>query len=381
MVRLSEIDYESLLHAVHRLECCGQIEGFPHAVLEVGRALVAADRIGFEHIAPTVPEMWGIADPPMTYEGHHRRILVENLAHHPLVKHYYQTGDPSAYKISDFVTKEEWHQTRLYRELFRELECESQMACPLTPRDREFYCLAFYRRERDFTERDRKVLNLFRPHVGQILANLQALNRAQRKEEDQERINEHRGWYVIWIDPRGRIVEALSAAREQLRAFFPEWPSRAKHLPDVLIRWITENNEAGGSGFRQPAEPFIRDHSQGRLVVRFFPRPEDGSSGLADTHRVACLLLEVQMVPVVEPRLRMLGLSDREIQILRQLEHGKTNPEIATRLFISPLTVKKHLENIFGKLNVTSRAGAVAKLHCPDITAHSSGSSGSDVES
>jgi DNA-binding CsgD family transcriptional regulator len=53
-----------------------------------------------------------------------------------------------------------------------------------------------------------------------------------------------------------------------------------------------------------------------------------------------------------------LGLSGREIEVLRLVADGLTNSQVAERLFISPKTVGSHLVSIFGKLGVSSRAGA-----------------------
>jgi DNA-binding CsgD family transcriptional regulator len=53
------------------------------------------------------------------------------------------------------------------------------------------------------------------------------------------------------------------------------------------------------------------------------------------------------------------GLTDREIRILRLAAAGRTNSAIAHALDISPRTVAKHLENIYRKLDVTSRTSAV----------------------
>jgi DNA-binding CsgD family transcriptional regulator len=54
------------------------------------------------------------------------------------------------------------------------------------------------------------------------------------------------------------------------------------------------------------------------------------------------------------------GLSPREAEVLGWVARGKTNAEIGAALFISPQTVRKHLENIFEKLGVRTRTGAAA---------------------
>jgi DNA-binding NarL/FixJ family response regulator len=54
------------------------------------------------------------------------------------------------------------------------------------------------------------------------------------------------------------------------------------------------------------------------------------------------------------------GLTAREVEILRLLAAGQTNSEIAAALMISEHTVRRHLQNIFVKLGVSSRAAATA---------------------
>ena len=53
-------------------------------------------------------------------------------------------------------------------------------------------------------------------------------------------------------------------------------------------------------------------------------------------------------------------LSEREHQVLDRLAEGASNQDIADALYISPGTVRKHLENIYAKLEVTSRTAALA---------------------
>jgi LuxR family maltose regulon positive regulatory protein len=55
------------------------------------------------------------------------------------------------------------------------------------------------------------------------------------------------------------------------------------------------------------------------------------------------------------------SLTHRELEVLTHLSRGYRNKEIATELFLSTETVKRHLYNIFQKLNVSSRMEAIAK--------------------
>jgi DNA-binding NarL/FixJ family response regulator len=106
------------------------------------------------------------------------------------------------------------------------------------------------------------------------------------------------------------------------------------------------------------------------------PAIEAGATGylLKDTPRLELLNAveatargEGVLSPPVSSRLmdqvrlpRKEAVSDRELEVLRQVAVGSTNREIAERLFISEATVKTHLLHIFTKLGVSDRAAAVA---------------------
>ncbi len=58
--------------------------------------------------------------------------------------------------------------------------------------------------------------------------------------------------------------------------------------------------------------------------------------------------------------LEALGLTRREVEVLELVARGRTNEQIAASLDLSPLTVKKHLERMSGKLGAHNRAALVA---------------------
>ena len=55
-------------------------------------------------------------------------------------------------------------------------------------------------------------------------------------------------------------------------------------------------------------------------------------------------------------------LTRREHEVVTLVAEGLTNAEIARRLWIAPGTVRRHLENVFAKLEVHTRTAAVARL-------------------
>ena len=76
--------------------------------------------------------------------------------------------------------------------------------------------------------------------------------------------------------------------------------------------------------------------------------PSSMQAGLADQIRARGLA-------VGEP-----ALTPRELEVLRSTADGLSAPEIARELVLGVTTVKTHLHNIYGKLDVSDRAAAVA---------------------
>jgi DNA-binding NarL/FixJ family response regulator len=80
--------------------------------------------------------------------------------------------------------------------------------------------------------------------------------------------------------------------------------------------------------------------------------------------RKAMELLKQSAVPVSnESSLVDSALSDREMEILKEMVTGKNYKAIGEKLFISPLTVRKHVAHIYEKLHVNSRAQIINLAH------------------
>ena len=116
------------------------------------------------------------------------------------------------------------------------------------------------------------------------------------------------------------------------------------------LDWIFEPAEKAEEG--EPMEELLR---QAR------------SHGIAPKY-VAKLISEFDTLSVLDaafPKNQHIvePLSERELEVLRLVAVGKSNQQIAGALFITRGTVKKHLNNIFGKLGVQSRTQCVVRGH------------------
>ncbi len=83
----------------------------------------------------------------------------------------------------------------------------------------------------------------------------------------------------------------------------------------------------------------------------------EGDRGL-DPAAVGCVLAAAGQRPAAAGRMWPAGLTEREVQVLQLIAVGATSRSVASRLSISPKTVGRHIEHIYAKCGVSSRAAA-----------------------
>ncbi len=84
--------------------------------------------------------------------------------------------------------------------------------------------------------------------------------------------------------------------------------------------------------------------------------------------RAACSARGARLTSRVAPQpARGEELTRREVSILKRLESDLSNKEIAEAIFVSEGTLKWHLHNVYGKLNVKNRTGAMVRARALGI--------------
>jgi DNA-binding NarL/FixJ family response regulator len=127
---------------------------------------------------------------------------------------------------------------------------------------------------------------------------------------------------------------------------------------DVLMFTIFEDDErifdaiqAGASGYLLKDEPI-------ETIVAAIRDMKSGGAPMSSVIAKKLLGIMRQAAPVKPRDPAESELTEREAEILRELSSGKTTAAIGEALFLSPLTVKTHIKNIYRKLHVSSRVEA-----------------------
>jgi DNA-binding CsgD family transcriptional regulator len=363
MARLTQRDVSGLLQCIGELYALRDVESFGEQALALSRKLVPSAYGTYSAVNTRTKRGWYTTSPVGLDFGIRPEEMETFMDLHPLITHYRDTRDGSARKISDFMSRAHYHESALYREFFRRMGVEDMIAAYLPERPPDSIALVLIQDGRDFTERERLVLNLLRPHMFQAYHNAELITDLHHRTGQAMLALETSSCGHITLDRRGRIDLCTQRARRWLIYWFGCTRSSTT-LPGEVQRWLRQQQLPATRTATPPAprRPLLKERDGSQLILRLVDSP-------APAGRV--LVMEVRPTqPRVAPLLK-LGLTAREAEVLLWVAQGKTNPEIATILGMKAGTVRKHTEHIFQKLGVETRTGAAAQawavLGEPDI--------------
>jgi DNA-binding CsgD family transcriptional regulator len=347
MSRLTHPDLAALLAALGKIYEMRDAEAFgAHVLREIPR-LVACDGLSYNEVDIRKRRNRFLTDPVLDLPDS-QSVFNRHIADHPLIGYYLATRDGEPVKFSDFLSRARLHRLGLYNEFFRKVGVEHQIGFTLPSPPSLIVGIALNRSRCDFSERDRKLLSLLRPHLAHAHANAEAVSRLKRELALVRQGMEALGCGIVWMQPDGRVHLATEAARRWVGEYFGPW--RGPRLPDRLRRWV-HRQERGRDARPMPREPLVVEREGKRLIVRLVG---DSAGGV--------LLLENRCTSLDSAVLDRLGLTRRQAEIMTWVAQGKTDHEIAMILGLSPRTVAKHLEHTYEKLGVESRTAAAVLL-------------------
>lgn len=137
----------------------------------------------------------------------------------------------------------------------------------------------------------------------------------------------------------------------------------------IIILSVCEDDTAIADALMAGAQGFLNKSMRSHEIIHSLSQLLAGKVPLAKPISQAVLgrLTDTAATQVFEPTVRYSGpaqtisLTMREIEVLSAMAEGLSNREISQNFYISENTVKNHVRNILGKLDVNSRTRAIAK--------------------
>jgi DNA-binding NarL/FixJ family response regulator len=133
------------------------------------------------------------------------------------------------------------------------------------------------------------------------------------------------------------------------------------HFPGIKIIMLTVFDEeekifesiiAGASGY------LLKDEKPTKIMEAVQDAMDGGAPMSSAIATKALQMIRGQKTEIV-PEKNDFNLSKREIEIMELISKGDNYSQIAEKLFISPNTVRKHIENIYSKLHVHNKVEAI----------------------
>jgi len=311
--------------------------------------LISADICSYDAIDAHTQQadlQWTPADVVMIPDGF--SIMAKHVDDNPVIPHFRETGDGSAKMVSDFLAQRAFRARPLYQEFYKHYGISFHLITALSTGEHTTLTLAYHRGRRDFSERDRRLLNCFRPHVLQALHTAHRLSLLHQEASTRQLALASLNLPVLCTAANGNLIWVTPSCEGFLRKY--GLSIRQSSLPSELLQWIQSRTAPRDESreVRQPLEPLTIPGPSGTLFVRYCEYPLG-----------FILMFEERVVSFSLSKLIHLGLTRRESEIVRWVAEGKTNPEIGTILGISPRTVQKHLEHVYGRLGVENRHAAM----------------------
>ena len=243
MARLSGSDYRGILEFVH---AAGEVAGtdpFPEQVLARLRELVPCDTVSYGDFDRDFDREGHVWRTGVRYSGDPRAPVTPAIceAHARLAYQYpYRPWSPEARRAlrwSDLLSRREWHALDLYWDVCRALDGEYELELWLATPDVIAGGFGFDSLERDFSERDKLVLDTLQPHLVQLWRNAAA---RQRESRSLAALTPREREILLWV-ARGKsnreIAAVLYLAPGTIR----------KHLDNVYDK-LGVSNRAGAVG-------------------------------------------------------------------------------------------------------------------------------------
>jgi len=302
-------------------------------VLQTLAELVPADFLSWDRVELATGAVGHQAFPADAEPRGAFDAIVDTAADHPILAAH-AGRRRHAVRLSELAEAGPLTRSELYRDLLHAAGVEYEIAIGMRTERGDAVVVALGRTEREFSERDRDVLDIACPVLEDALRTTQARGRLVHALATDP----PPGTAVVLLNRDGEIELSSPDADRWLEEHF----AAAEHpgwLPVPVAEWLA----------LPPRPPLVSERDGRRLTVRLLP---------GDPH---ALLLEEQVGRFRTDALDRLGLTPRESEVLRAAAVLEGEAEIAWDLFLSLHAVRARLAHLEAKLGVRTASDAVAR--------------------
>lgn len=320
------------------------LDDFREGIPVLLREFVPADVASYNEMDEDPDGSWWTTDPVLQVSPELASVFKELAGENPVLSSMRRTRDGRPRRISDFLTRAEYHRLPVYREFYGKIGAEYQCALSLPSRPPVVIGLALTRARTDFTDAEVGGLATARPHLIQAYRNTELAAAREATIVALEAGLEQVGTAVIVVDRYGRVDLATPAGQ---RLFDTRLGAVGGRLGPELVAALAARRAAG----TPVTEPLVVGTGEDQVSLRVLRGPEDGSE---------MLVIEPEVSGLTVPALEGLGLTPRQAEALRWVALGRSGPDVARMMGLSPRTVEKHLHGAYARLGVGGASEAAA---------------------
>ena len=134
------------------------------------------------HLASGRREVFGL--PAGALSEQDRAAFDRHFYEHPLVRYHAYQGGRGTQRISDSLPIEQFRRSALYNDYYRRIRIDHAMALPIYVRDGVLVSFVLNRTRRNFTDRERALLDVLRPHLARLYQRLNRLGGLTAREAE-----------------------------------------------------------------------------------------------------------------------------------------------------------------------------------------------------
>jgi DNA-binding CsgD family transcriptional regulator len=353
--RLNYSDLRAVLEAVELLQADHSPETLGPRIETALRRAIGFDSLSIDRYSTDqlFTHVWATRELEATFPKYVDTFMA-HLDQHQFLQAFLRDGLATARRVADVMAPSAFKCLGIYNEFYKQVGTEDQLAVGLPTRPPTV--IAINRSSGEFTPRDRRLLQSLRCYCTSAVLTSHCIGHLRAQRQSLLQAIDSASEAVVFLGRDGRIRFVSEAGRILLEACFGRRALLHGALPAEVHSWLRTHwtrdaSDLPSSRYTMPFEQrgcsialrFVRSTGEGDLLlIRRLHSARGEAIGKDDNSSI--------------------DLTPREREILRWVEDGMANADIALLVGVSVRTVDKHLQHAFAKLNVENRTAAVRKL-------------------